>query len=92
MSLVDRLGEAAPAKRGGRCRVAVILDALGESDRVALFDALWVPKEDPARLSAQGIADALASEGFPVHPKTIQIHRKGGCSCEPVGQTCAASA
>lgn len=85
MSLADRLGELEPTRRGGVCGVARILSELGPKDRDALVAALSVPVGDPERISNQRIADVLVSEGYRIHPKTVETHRKGGCACEPVG-------
>lgn len=85
MSLADRLGDLNPAEAGLPCGIAVVLEALPDADRVALVDALARPKGDRLRLSARQISEALRSEGHRVSLKTVEIHRKGACRCEPCG-------
>lgn len=85
MTVAERLEGLKPARRGGPCRMSVVLAELSVKDRAALLAALAVPVGDPVRLSNQQLADVLTSEGFRVHAKTVETHRKGGCSCEPVG-------
>jgi Zn-dependent oligopeptidase len=46
-------------------------------------DAMAVPKGDPARLSANQIATILREEGHDIHHKSVEVHRKGACRCEP---------
>lgn len=82
MTLSDRLDSAKPSVRGTPCRIAVIMDALSDRDRDALVAALSVPKGDPARLSNVKIAEALKSEGYGIHYKSVETHRKGACRCE----------
>lgn len=82
VSLADRLVDA---PRGSRsvCRVAFILAQLDEADREALKQALAVPVGHPDRITNVGITEALNAEGFPIHAKTVETHRKGACRCEP---------
>lgn len=85
MSVADRLGSALPSRHGLPCRIAVILDGLPDGDRRVLLDVLAVPKGDRSRLSSQTIASALTEEGFPVHVKSVENHRKGACRCAVSG-------
>jgi hypothetical protein len=82
VTLAERLANTQPHRRRQRCRVAVVLDELDRSDRDALQTALDVPKYDPRRLTAKMIADALTAEGFPVHFKHVEHHRRNACGCE----------
>ena len=83
MSLADRLADAPRASRGHVCRMSFILAALSDTDRQALQAALAVPVGDPDRIANTAIADALREEGYDVHSKTVETHRKGACRCEP---------
>ena len=84
MSLAERLSAAPPTSKGvPGCRVGWIVQQLDDDDAAALNAALVVPMGDPERLSSASIAKALADEGFEVHNKTVQNHRKGLCRCEP---------
>lgn len=83
MSLAERLDEAPRASRGNVCRMSFILASLNEQDRRALQAALAVPVGDPDRIANNAIADALREEGYDVHSKTVETHRKGACRCEP---------
>ena len=85
MSLADRLEGLDPPRSGRPCSVGSVLARLPEGDRVALVAALSVPKDDPRRLSNRQISEALKSEGFDIHTKTVETHRKGACRCEPFG-------
>jgi hypothetical protein len=59
-----------------------VMDQLSPEDRQALQTALVVPMGDPDRIANTDIGDALRAEGFDIHNKTIETHRKGACSCE----------
>lgn len=85
MSLLDRF-EAAPRTSRGLCRIKWILDNLNMEDQQALMDVLSVNVGDPDRLSSPVIVEILRDEGFNVHVKTVDNHRKGVCACGPVGQ------
>lgn len=63
--------------------MSFILAALNEHDRQALQAALTVPVGDPDRIANTAIADALREEGYDVHSKTVENHRRGVCNCEP---------
>ena len=81
MTLAERLGEARPAQRGLPCGVSVILDDLASDDAHALRAAMEIPKGDPRRLSSHLIASMLRLEGYDIHYKSIETHRKHGCRC-----------
>lgn len=81
MSLAERLTATSPAQHGLPCPVAKLLDDLPAPDAQALRDAMEIPKGDPLRLSANAIAQALRDEGYPLHMKSIETHRKGACRC-----------
>lgn len=59
-----------------------VMDQLSLTDRQALLAALAVPVGDPERIANTDIGDALRAEGFDIHNKTIETHRKGACSCD----------
>lgn len=81
MSLAKRLAATSPAQHGLPCGVARVLADLAAPDAQALRDAMEIPKGHPLRLSANKIAQALRDEGYPLHMKSIETHRKGACRC-----------
>lgn len=83
MSLADRLADAPRKSRGQVCRMSFVLDQLNDADRQALLAALALPIGDPDRISNSAIAEALGQEGYNVHSKTVENHRRGMCNCEP---------
>ena len=83
MSLADRLADAPRHSRGNVCRMSFVLEQLNDDDRRALLAALAVPVGHPDRISNTAIAEALGQEGYDVHSKTVETHRKGACRCEP---------
>ena len=83
MSLADRLAAAPRQSRGNVCRMSFVLEQLSDDDRQVLQQALAVPIGDPDRISNTAIAEALGQEGYDVHSKTVETHRKGACRCEP---------
>ena len=83
MSLADRLSAATPTSKGKVCRISWVLSELSEADAAALNAAMALPVGHPERLSSIAIADALTEEGFKVHTKTVENHRRGVCNCEP---------
>jgi len=83
VTLADRLATAKPSPTGKPCGVGALLDSLPDKDAQALRDAMAVPKGDPARLSANQIATILREEGHDIHHKSVEVHRKGACRCEP---------
>ncbi len=89
MTLAERLEVAQPAQRGLPCRLATILNSLSEDDAHALRAALAVPKRDPLRLSSARIAEELRLEGYDLHYKSVETHRKRACRCykHDIGRT-----
>ena len=83
MTLAERLADAPRATRSNICRIAVILHQLNDDDRQALLAALRVPVGSPDRITNRAIAQLLLEEGYDVHSKTVETHRKGACRCEP---------
>lgn len=81
MSLAERLTATSPTPHGLPCPVATVLESLAPADAAALNAALDVPKGHPERLSANTIAQALKAEGYGLHMKSLEIHRKGACRC-----------
>jgi hypothetical protein len=65
-------------RHGGRCGVAVILDALDPGDA----DALRVALTDRDKYSGEAIAAALRRRGHRIRGEVVRVHRRGGCSCE----------
>ncbi len=80
MTIQDRL-KSAPRKSLHGCGLKKILDSLDVKDREALQAALLVPRHSDDRISNAEIARILQDEGFDVKAKTVETHRRGGCSC-----------
>lgn len=83
MSLAKRLAETKPLRTGRPCSVGVLLSSLNKEDAQALLDVLAVPKGDPNRLSAHHLSNILREEGHHIPHKSLELHRKGACRCEP---------
>ena len=83
MTLAERLASTQRRGPGLPCSVAIVLETLDDKDAQALRDALAVPKGDPNRLSAQQLSEILREEGHKVPYKSLDLHRKGACRCEP---------
>ena len=83
MTLAERLASTQRRGPGLPCSVAIVLETLDDKDAQALRDALAVPKGDPNRLSAQQLSQILREEGHKVPYKSLELHRKGACRCEP---------
>ena len=83
MTLAERLASTQRRGPGLPCSVAIVLETLDDEDAQALRDALAVPKGDPNRLSAQQLSEILREEGHKVPYKSLELHRKGACRCEP---------
>ena len=83
MTLAERLASTQRRGPGLPCSVAIVLETLDDKDAQALRDALAVPKGDPSRLSAQQLSEILREEGHKVPYKSLELHRKGACRCEP---------
>ena len=60
-----------------------IISQLPDDDVAALNAAMALPVGHPDRLSSVAISTALTEEGFQVHSKTVENHRRGVCSCDP---------
>lgn len=83
MSLSKRLSAAPRTSRGvPGCRMGWIVEQLSDDDAAALSAALFAAMGDPDRLSSAVITEALQAEGYTVHSKTVENHRKGVCRCE----------
>ena len=80
MTIQDRLN-AAPRKPLNGCALGKILDCLDVKDRQALEAALLVPRESDDRISNAEITRILQDEGYDIRAKTVETHRRGGCSC-----------
>jgi hypothetical protein len=59
------------------CHIRTIMADLDETDRTILNG--WLA--DTATWSGAAIAQALNSQGIEVSRTSVNIHRKGGCSC-----------
>jgi hypothetical protein len=75
-ALAEALTEAAPARRGGTCHVALLLPQLDDEDRAAFLAALGNPSLSPKRL-----ASLMRDHGHDVGDSSIGRHRKGECRC-----------
>lgn len=83
MTLAKRLAAAEPLRTGKPCGVGRVLASLSKEDAEALKAAMAIPKGDPQRLSSNQIANILREEGHDIHHKSVEVHRKGACRCEP---------
>ena len=81
MSLAASLQAAQNKAHGLPCPIAVILRELDDVDREALEAELIKGPYDRDRLTNSSIQGALASEGFTVHIKGVEKHRKRTCRC-----------
>jgi len=81
VTLRDQL-EAGPVRKPGGCALGRIMDALSVEDREALQAALDEPRGSDDRFTNLELTLMLQQEGFEIHLKTVETHRKGGCSCE----------
>ena len=79
MSLRDQIAAESTIKKGPPCSVALLLSELKGDDRQAVIEALGDPK-----VPATAIDRALLKEGHRVGSNSLQRHRRGECSCEPV--------
>jgi CTP:molybdopterin cytidylyltransferase MocA len=75
-ALAEALTEAAPARRGGTCHVALLLPQLDDEDRAAFLVAL----DNPA-LSPKRIAKLMQSHGHDIGHSSIYRHGNGDCRC-----------
>lgn len=83
MGLLDELTGLETAKRhtgGSRCRVAVVLEQMEESERASLNHLL-----DETDVFGTQIAAVLKGHGYEISGSHIQHHRRrlrgGGCIC-----------
>lgn len=79
--LAKQLREPAATRRRTRCRVAVILAQLDESDPEAgeaLREILARTIDD---MPSTEIRDRLGAADLPVSVKILQTHRRGDCAC-----------
>lgn len=83
MGLLDDLTDLETARKntgGARCRVAVILDQMDESERASLNHLL-----DETEVFGTQIAAVLKGHGYEISGSHIQHHRRrvrgGGCIC-----------
>lgn len=76
MSLLDDV-RAAGASRP-TCRIAHLLEELGDDLADELRDVLAVPIHEAGHLA---IARALNARGYDVTERVIARHRKGECAC-----------
>jgi len=60
-----------------------VLEQLSDAERAALTAALITEIGNPDRIASTDIGEALRAEGYDVHNKTVETHRKGACNCEP---------
>ena len=81
MSLSERLNKATNKAHGLPCPIAVILRSLDEANAKALVEALECSVDSPDRLTTPAIQGALLEEGFSVHVKGIEKHRRHTCRC-----------
>lgn len=81
MSLAASLQAAKNKAHGLPCPIAVILRQLDDTDRAALEAELTKGVYDPTRLTHPAIQSALAAEGYNVHIRGIEKHRKQTCRC-----------
>lgn len=75
MSLLSDIEAAeAATRKGPRCSIAIILEALSEDDAAGLRRALDAKK-------AKAIATGLRSNGHQVAAETIRRHQRRDCTC-----------
>lgn len=81
MSLAASLQAAKNKPHGLPCPMAVILRQLDDVDKAALEAEFAKGLYDPDRLTNGAIQEALTSEGYTVHLKGVEKHRKQACRC-----------
>lgn len=81
MSLAASLQAAQNKAHGLPCPIAVVLRNLDDTDRTALETELSKGLYDPDRLTNSSIQGALAAEGYNIHIKGVEKHRKRTCRC-----------
>ena len=81
MSLAASLQAAKNKAHGLPCPIAVVLRQLNDTDRAALETEFAKGPYDPDRLTNSSIQGALTDEGYRVHLKGVEKHRKQACRC-----------
>lgn len=81
MSLSARLDAAPPPNRGIPCPIAVILEQLSDEDRVSLIAHMEIGMGKKGRITTTAITQALNDEGFSIHYKSVERHRRQMCRC-----------
>lgn len=81
MSLAERFAAAPPVTRGLPCPISVILEQLPAVDADVLRDQFTKQLGSPDRLANTTIAALLSDEGYPIHYKGVERHRKRECRC-----------
>lgn len=84
MSLVKRLDEAASRSRPGlACRLGSILrgNDMSAEEKTYLQKVLETPADDPARIPATAIMQALHQEGYQIGVAAVNRHRRRECRC-----------
>lgn len=74
MSLVDRIAEHTPNRKGACCTVCLLLTGLSDEDRTVLEAAFG----DKA-FTSMGLTRILVDEGFRVGAGAVGRHRRGDC-------------
>lgn len=75
-SLMDEILEVQEAGRATGCTMRGVLEAMEDTDRLALEAAL----ENQAVMGS-AIAAVLKRRGFTMSSHTVNRHRRGACSC-----------
>ena len=73
---LDAFKQASKPKKGPRCTIRAIADALDPKDRAALVDALG-----SEAITGAGIARVLSAAGHEVAAPVVNRHRRGECDC-----------
>lgn len=88
MGLLDdlnKLESARPRTGGQRCRIAVILEQMGDGERESLRHLI-----DETEVFGTQIAEVLKNNGYQVSGTHVQHHRRrkvsGGCICPRPGE------
>lgn len=81
MSLSARLDAAPPPNRGIPCPIAVILEQLSAEDAEALNAYMEIGMGKKGRITTTAITQALNDEGFNIHYKSVERHRRQMCRC-----------
>lgn len=88
MGLLDELSKlenVRPRTGGQRCRIAVVMDQMGDSERESLRHLI-----DETEVYGTQIAEVLKNNGYQVSGTHVQHHRRrkvsGGCICPRPGE------